>query len=202
MFMAVFAFILKSIVYYIHIITRTPFIVAHLMISAYGLFADPSFGSRLCFYIFIVSVLLNVFLVVIFNNRFTKQKAIEMVGYDYYCKYLSHSAAGAKSLARLMGFNGYMIALEGATGILKDQSHNNSKESLRQDVKEWDAAGNREMAERTQKVINEMEKNYVYGGVVSQTLKAVQKTETTQKVAGTAGSTLKNIFGKGDKGDE
>lgn len=200
--MAVFAFILKSIIYYIHLITRTPFIVLDAMISTYGLFADPSFGSRLCFYIFITSVLLNVFLVVIFNNRFTKQKAIEMVGYNYYCKYLSHSAAGAKSLTRIMGFNGYMVALEGATGILRESSHNHSKESLRQDVKEWDAAGNREMAEKTQKVINEIEKHYVYGGVVSQALRAAQQSETTQKVAGTAGSTLKNIFGRGDKSDE
>lgn len=92
--------ILRSIIFYIHVFTRTPFIIVFYGISAIALFGGASGLSSFCFLIFAITIFLNIFLVIAFNNNKLNTSFTKIAGEDFCDKYLSHSIAALKSLAR------------------------------------------------------------------------------------------------------
>lgn len=168
---------LQGIVLYIHIFTRTPAILLFYSIMLFGVFGNKSKTSSICFVIFLVSILLNVMLVFLFTNSVTKQKSIDLVGFEFYEKYLSHSVPAGKSLTLLLGPTTVAYLYDGTTGFLRHQGHEKAIGQLRDDMLSQYRAGNRSMGDETALLVSAMEKNYVYGGNKSNGLRQIRGKE-------------------------
>lgn len=187
--------ILKIIILYIHIFTCTPCILIFYSFTLFGVFGEKSKESSFCFAIFITSIVLNIFLILLFNLPFTKQKCINLVGFDFYEKYLSHSTVPSKSLTRILGPTSLAFLYQGTTGYLRDEAHKKSIESLRGDIKGQYLSGNKKMGDETANLIGSIQKHYDYGGNITQNLKLLRNAEVKESAMKTASSIGKSVFG-------
>lgn len=89
----------------------------------YGIFGDKTKGSSFCFAIFLITVTLNALLVIVFNTSYTKKTAIDLVGFKFYEKYLSHSAPALKSFTRLLGPTGFFYLYDISSPLFREKSH-------------------------------------------------------------------------------
>ena len=86
----VLKYTLKSVILYVHLVTRTSVLYLFYLVTLLGLFGEQSALSNTCFFIFVISVILNHALVVIFNTAILEKKATDLVGRDFAEKWLSH----------------------------------------------------------------------------------------------------------------
>ena len=187
---------LQGIILYIHVFTRTPAILVFYSIMFFGVFAEKTKGSSFCFIIFIGTVFLNVLLIVLFNTSYTKKFVINLVGPEFQAKYLSHSTVGSKSLARITTPIAVAYVFDTTTGILRNNSHSDSVDALRDDAASQYQSGNRRMGDETSRLVGAMEKDYVYGGVITQTIRHAAQVDVQKKAMDTGGSVVQAIFSR------
>lgn len=190
--------ILQCIILYIHLFTRTQAILVFYVIAFFGIFGEKSKASSTCFIIFLTTIFLNIILVLLFNSRSTKQSCIELVGLNFYNKYLSHSTVAAKSLTRLLAPTSMAYAYDLTSGHLKDKNQREIIRELRADIEAYSQQRNRKLAEETQRLVNTMEKNYVYGGNITQHIRQVSSNNVKESIMKNGASVMKSIFGKND----
>lgn len=77
----------KCCIFYIHLATRTPLIIVLYLIIFVGIFGEKTRVSDFCFPIFVFTLLLSFFLVLIFNYGKTKDLATQFVGKKFCDKF-------------------------------------------------------------------------------------------------------------------
>ena len=170
----------KTVIFYIHLVSRTPLILLLYVTAFFGLFGGATTFSKSCFFIFMLTALLALIMVIIFNSKATKEKAENFVGKEFCMKYLSHSTPVTKSFTRIVLPTGYAYILELFTANSKENSFRQSVRTVQDDVNFWLVTGDKAEARRSQQYLNEMIKNYRYCGVISQAFDTLKKAETTQ----------------------
>ena len=172
--------LLRTIILYVHLFTRTPLIILFYGISIIGIFGGKDPLSVYCFSIFVVTIILSLFLVILFNTKSIKEEATDFVGRDFCSKYLSHSFAAAKSLSRALLPATCLYAYNTLSAELKDWSHNKAMVSAQGSVDYWVNQNNPKMAQRAQEIMNRMRLDYRYQGAISESFEVLKRSESTQ----------------------
>ena len=192
--------VLKFFILLIHFSTRTPLIIIYYGAACYGLFGAPGELTSYCFYSCILLLLINIFLIILFNNEKSKKKSIELVGEVYYEKYMTHSSAGGKSLYRLGSGLFYPCIVEVVTSAHAHYNFTTTTDKLRADLQEhrnWaDNAEARRMIKKTKRVLNETISKHVDGGLISTALRNERTIEGYHAASSAVSSSVNAIWGK------
>ena len=169
----IFKRVVQGIILYIHVMTRTPAILGFYFVMFFGIFGSKSVICTLCFYVFLITVVLNIILVLSFNVPSIEKRAVALVGLDFANKYLSHSAAAAKSLGRLLAPTTCALVYDGVTGKQRDDSFKEGVGKMREDMVSQYQAGQKKMGDETARAVMALQKDYVYGGNITQSVRYV-----------------------------
>lgn len=112
-------------------------------------------------------LLMSFFLVLLFNLKFCKSWAIDLVGVKYFNNYVSHSYHGFKSFAVVLGaFVGFRSIENGSAKTYAD-IHLQCTGRLENQIKDLRSEGHHKVADDVQDTINRMNENFVPGGILS-----------------------------------
>lgn len=190
----------------VHYSTRTWLVIVYYSFIPFGLFGGENRFSYFCFFITFGVLILNAFLVLLFNLNISKQWTIDLVGRYYYDNYLSHSPyGGLKSL--VTGLNGFIGVpfTEISTHVIYALDYRKTMTTMgkqRDSLLKEGGSDTAEMAKGVQTSMNKMAENYQPGGVITKgfqsgalAAKAYWGTEPTKS---STAEDYKKIFFKDD----
>ena len=191
-------YLLKGVILYIHFLTRTPLIILFYSVMFFGIFGKQSKVSFLCFTLFLITIFFNLLLVLIFNTPLTKKKAIDLVGFQFHEKYLSHSTIAAKSLTRLLAPTSIAYVYDLGTGVLRNNAHRESTEQLLNLAESQYQAGNRRMGDQLTRTVSNLNNNYVYGGSITEGVRQMRNHEVTRGAMDSTVRIVERVIGRRD----
>lgn len=87
---------------------------------------------------------------------------------------------------------------DASTGQWRDVGRKESLMDMRKDVASHYRGSNKTLGDETQRLVNNMEKNYVYGGNITQSLRQSGNNQLKETAMKTSASVLKKAFGSKD----
>ncbi len=90
-------------IFTVHYSTRTPLYILYCFSVCFVIVGPSSIFTTLAYLWAFAVLLMSFFLVLLFNLKFCKSWAIDLVGVKYFTNYVSHSYPGFKSFAAILG---------------------------------------------------------------------------------------------------
>lgn len=151
----------------VHYSTRTIVLPLYYVSICFVICGPNNFITAFC-YVWSFGVLcMNFFLVLLFNLKFSRSWAIDLVGIEYYNKYLSHSYAALKTFAAVLGGFLGLSQLENRTGTGYGEQNTRVNEIMTEQIERNHERGNHEAANGIQESLNEINRNFTPGGILS-----------------------------------
>lgn len=188
-------FILKFAVLVVHWFTRTPLIIIYYLSVCIGLFGPENGFATFCFAFTVFLIILNLFIFVIFNHPFTKERAISIVGRSFFDDYLTHSAAAAKSLIRIGTGVAAPAFAEYVTSHQNDNTFFKTQAFVRNDIDNAWRNGDKVGLKRSQETLDRLIRDHRPGGLIVNTVRSERAVATMGIISDTT-KTFINAFVK------
>lgn len=154
-------------IFTVHYSTRTPLYILYCLSVCFVIVGPSSIFTTLAYLWAFAVLLMSFFLVLLFNLKFCKSWAIDLVGVKYFTNYVSHSYAGLKSFAAVLAtFLGFPSLGNGSAKTYAE-IHFQCTGRLENQIKDLRSEGRHEKADEIQDTINKMNENFVPGGILS-----------------------------------
>ncbi len=160
-------FLVLSCIFIVHFSTRTLFFVFYCISVCFVVVGPDSVFTTFAYFWTFSVLSMSFFLVLLFNLKFCKNWAIDLVGVKYFTNYVSHSYPGLKSFAAAVGILFGIRSLENSTAKTYANVFFDATDRLEKSIKDLRSEGLHENADHIQDTINQMNQGFVPGGVVS-----------------------------------
>lgn len=164
-------FLIKNLillcVFTVHYSTRTSLFYLYCLSVCFVVVGPNSVFTTLA-YLWTFAVLsMSFFLVLLFNLKFCKSWAINLVGVKNFSEYVSHSYPGVKSLATALGVFIGIRSLENGSARAYARIHFEQTAGMQAQVKDLRDKGEHDRADVIQSSINKINEDFVPEGLLS-----------------------------------